>query len=566
MTLKRVRYLALVLSVSLMPWQALAEADPGAYLAARAAGLSGDFAASATWFARALEGAPEAPALLANALTAEMGIGGYDAAIALANRVMAARQNLQLANMVNAADAARRDDWSALIADLDAGRTVGPLVDGLSRAWALVGLGQMADALVAFDAVTETQGLRAFGLYHKALALASVGDFEGADAILSMTREDGFQRTRRAVMAQIEVLSQLERPADALALLDEAFGADLDPGLMALRGRLSAGEPIPFTLVSDARTGLAEVYFSVAGSLFGEADDTAVLMYARTALAINPDHVDALLVAAQTLDRLGQFDLAIAAYGAVPAENPAFYAAELGRADVLRRADQPETAIEVLTQLARDHPDLATIETRLGDLYRRLDRLPEANAAYTRALDLSEADAPTAWFLHYMRGVTFHKMDNWDAAEADFRRALELRPGQAQVLNYLGYSLVERGENLDEALAMIRDAVTAEPQNGAIVDSLGWVYFRLGRYAEAVVQLERAAALEPVDAEVNDHLGDAYWAVGRTLEAQFQWHRALSFDPDPDKAERIRRKLEIGLDAVLAEEGAPPIAVAQDGG
>jgi Flp pilus assembly protein TadD len=130
-------------------------------------------------------------------------------------------------------------------------------------------------------------------------------------------------------------------------------------------------------------------------------------------------------------------------------------------------------------------------------------------------------------------------------------------------LNYLGYSLVERGEKMDEALDMIERAVAAQPQNGAIVDSLGWVLFQMGQYEEAVGHLENAAALEAVDPVVNDHLGDAFWAVGRTTEAQFQWNRALSFSADTsDEAARIRRKLDIGLDAVLLEEGADPIRVA----
>ncbi|MFT7147423.1 MAG: Flp pilus assembly protein TadD, partial [Yoonia sp.] len=152
----------------------------------------------------------------------------------------------------------------------------------------------------------------------------------------------------------------------------------------------------------------------------------------------------------------------------------------------------------------------------------------------------------------------------WSGAEADFRAALALRPDQPQVLNYLGYSLVERGEKMDEALAMIETAANALPDNGAIVDSLGWVYFQLGRYDEAVVHLEQAASLEPLDPVINDHLGDAFWAVGRETEAQFQWQRALSFDPEEDDAARIRDKLARGLDMVLIDEGAPPLRVASD--
>ncbi len=570
MTLTGLRRLALLLSVGVLPVPVLAQADPGAYLAARSAGTAADFAAAVTWFNAALAGDPTDAVLLEKTLTAYVGIGDFDNALVMANRIVDAGINSQLANMTRAADIAISGDWDAIFTEIEAGRTIGPLVDALSRAWADVGRGQMTDALTAFDEVVDTPGLRAFGLYHKALALASVGDFEGADAILSMPAEEGFQRTRRAVMAQIEVLSQLDRNPDAIALLDQAFGTDIDPSLTGLRDRLAAGEPIPFTFVSDARSGLAEVYFSVAGSLLGEADPAIVLLYARTALTMNPDNVDAMLIAAEMLDKLNQFDLANAVYSLVPGDNPAFYAAELGRAEVLRRAGQSDAAVEVLTQLARTHPGLPVVEAKLGDLYRRLDRMAEANAAYTRALDLSDADDPGTWFMRYTRGITAHRLDDWPAAEADFRRALELNPGQPQVLNYLGYSLVERGEKMDEALGMIEQAVASEPQNGAIVDSLGWVYYRLGRYSEAVVQLERAAALEPVDSVVNDHLGDAYWAVGRLREARFQWTRALSFDPTEAEATRIRSKMDIGLDAVLAAEGAPPIAVAQgantDGG
>ena len=156
---------------------------------------------------------------------------------------------------------------------------------------------------------------------------------------------------------------------------------------------------------------------------------------------------------------------------------------------------------------------------------------------------------------------------NWTGAEADFKTALELYPDQPSVLNYLGYSYIDRNENLDDALKMIEKAAAERPDDGAIIDSLGWGLYRLGRYDEAVAQMEQAVELMPVDAVVNDHLGDVYWAVGRTREAEFQWRRALSFaedsmDADPD---RIRRKLAVGLDKVLAEEGAKPLAVSKNG-
>jgi len=287
------------------------------------------------------------------------------------------------------------------------------------------------------------------------------------------------------------------------------------------------------------------------------------------AYALRPDHIDALLLNAALLEELGQFDLAITAYKKVPTDHTASHAAELGRAAALRRAGKPDAAIEVLEQLARRFPDMGLVHSTLGDVLRGQDAFGEAVTSYDKALELTPEGARSRWFVLYARAISHERLDNWELAEADFRAALVLNPEQPQVLNYLGYSMVEKQVNLDEALNMIERAVAARPNSGFIVDSLGWVLFRLGRYSEAVIHMENAVALMPVDPVVNDHLGDVYWSVGRTREAEFQWSRALSFvDPadadgeaDPD---RIRRKLEIGLNAVLAEEGSDPLKVAND--
>jgi Flp pilus assembly protein TadD len=228
-------------------------------------------------------------------------------------------------------------------------------------------------------------------------------------------------------------------------------------------------------------------------------------------------------------------------------------------------AGKPDAGLEVLQSLARSHGNIVAVQMALGDALRRSERFADAVPAYDAAIALIATPDPRHWGLFYTRGICHERLGQWDQAEADFRTALKLSPDQPQVLNYLGYSFVDRGENLDEALAMIERAVAAQPDAGYIIDSLAWAYFRLGRYADAVEPMERAALLEPVDAVVTDHLGDVYWAVGRKLEARFQWHRALSFDPEPAEADRIRRKLDIGLDAVLTEEGAKPLTEVADG-
>ena len=252
--------------------------------------------------------------------------------------------------------------------------------------------------------------------------------------------------------------------------------------------------------------------------------------------------------------------MAIETYAQIPTTSPAFPAAELGRADAMVRDERTEAAIEVLEKLTRTNPDLGGAWLTLGDTLRREKRFKEAVPAYDKAIALIESPSEGDWFTFYARGISEERSDAWDKAEADFRKALELSPDQPAVLNYLGYSYVEKKENLDEALGMIERAVKARPDEGYIVDSLGWALYRLGRYDEAVAQMERAVELEAVDPLVNDHLGDVYWAVGRKREAEFQWKRALSFGPGEElDMDRVRRKLEVGLDKVLADEGAAPL-------
>ena len=153
---------------------------------------------------------------------------------------------------------------------------------------------------------------------------------------------------------------------------------------------------------------------------------------------------------------------------------------------------------------------------------------------------------------------------DWDQAEADFRNALKLNPDQPLVLNYLGYSLVEFGLKLPEAQAMIERAVASRPNDGYITDSLGWVLYRLGKFDEAVDPMERAVQLVSNDPIINDHLGDVYWMVGRKREAEFQWRRALSFKPEEKDAERIRLKLDLGLDTALKKANATEVATGND--
>jgi len=542
----------------------MAQSIAGPYLAGRSAALARDYDAAAQYYGRVLSRDRANAEMLENATVANVSRGAIDRALPSARQIEEQGLQSQIAHLVVTAGLAKDGRYADLLARDWKERTIGPLVDGLIVAWAHLGKGDATAALAEFDQLSEEPGLKGFAMYHKAMALASVGDMERAEAIFADGDAGGLARTRRGVLARAQILSQLGRANDALASIDEAFGTRADPELDGVRAKLADDVAMPFTYVRNAQDGMAEVFYSVAAALTSEAGEDYTLLFARAAEYLRPDHVDAVLLNATLLSTLGQFDLAIDAYRNVPTQSAAFHAAELGRADALNRNGKADAAIEVLEQLSRSHPELAVGQTEIGDLQRTAKDFEHAAVAYSKALELTPEGDRSEWFLHYARGIAYEQLDDWPNAEADFRKALELRPDQPQVLNYLGYSMVEKKMNLDEALDMIERAVEARPDSGYIIDSLGWVLYRLGRYAEAVEPMEKAVQLEAVDPIVNDHLGDVYWAVGRYREAEFQWHRALSFEPTEEDAARIRRKLEIGLDAGLAEEGAEPLKLVRD--
>jgi Flp pilus assembly protein TadD len=324
--------------------------------------------------------------------------------------------------------------------------------------------------------------------------------------------------------------------------------------MAAIRQRLVQGEKIAFDVARTPQDGMAEAYFSVATILAGQPDTTLTLANTRIATALRPDHIEALLMSARILDQIGQYDLAINAFAKVPQTDSAYVSATIGQAASAQSAGKLDDAVALLKALAGKNPDNAGVLSAYGDSLRRQDHCDAAIGVYSQAIDLIKTPVPADWTLFYRRGGCRQNQGDWPGAEADYIKALALAPGEPRILNELGYSYVDRGENLPQALAMIQQAVTAAPEEGFIIDSLAWAFFRLGRYDAAVAPMEKASLLMPVDPIVTDHLGDVYWMVGRKREAQFQWRRALSFNPEPKDAARIQLKLDKGLDQVLQDE------------
>ena len=546
--------LSLTLSIALAA-PVMAQDLSGSYLAARQAVIDGNHAEAATYFEEALATDGANPELISNAVLARAALGEWDRAMETAARLPEGADGRELINVIEQVDRIARGEYSAAIDAIVTGRGAGPLVDDLARAWLMLGTGDVSGASDLLGELANAGTLADIARYHLALIRAAVGDFEGADVILSGAEFGPMPANARGLQAHAQVLVQLGRSDDAFEMLDAALAVAPDPALLGLRQALSEEPARSYDFILTPEQGAAEAFYTVARGLGTDNGGVLALVYARAARVLREDHADATILAAEMLESAGQLELAVTTYADVPASDPLYVAAEIGRANALYDLDRSDEAVDALTSLAEQYPGISTVHASLGDVLRRLERYAESIDAYTTALDIVDTGQTRFWYLYYTRAISYEREGLWDEAEADFRAALSLNPDQPNVLNYLGYSLVEQRRNFDEALDMIERAVAARPDSGYIVDSLGWVLYRLGRFEEAVEPMERAVELVPTDSVINDHLGDVYWMVGRHREAEFQWHRALSFDPDEEDAERIRLKLDIGLDAVLEQEG-----------
>jgi tetratricopeptide (TPR) repeat protein len=421
------------------------------------------------------------------------------------------------------------------------------LLQPLLLAWTLHGKGQTDAAVALLRPLSESGRLRTLYALHAALICDLAGRAREAERFVRIAIGDNSPPTLRLVQISAGILARGGREAEAERLMENlARGQDdlaLATGEQAMR-QLVATRP-----VASAVEGMAEAHLALAGALRGQGAAEFSLALTRLAQRLRPGFTPALLLAADALLDEGQHAAALAQLDQVPADDPLAGMVMLRRAILLDRLDRPDAAIVEFRRVAAAYPTASQPLARMGDMLRARQRWTEAAAAYDEALRRVPSPTAAQWPLFYARGIALERSGDWPRAEADFRRALELSPEQPYVLNYLGYTWVERGENLPEARRMLERAVALRPQDGNIADSLGWALFKLGDLPGAIRWLERAVELEPRNSVINDHLGDAYWAAGRQREAQFQWRRALALGPEGDEGPKIEAKLRNGLPA-----------------
>ncbi|WP_102960289.1 tetratricopeptide repeat protein [Mangrovicella endophytica] len=526
----------------------------GAYLAAKSAQMDGDLAKATDYYAQALTLDPNSEMLQQDAMFAFFAAGRFDDGVKLAAKLRENTDAAKVARITLGIDQLRKGKWGEAIeafdivdpSDLDA-----LLLTHLSS-WADLGAGRVDDALSRIKELDKAAWYPIFNQYQSGLVAEVAGRHDEARRFLNevLKTKDNAQTSPDAFLGSADLLARIEARAGkkqaAIAALDKglAVAPSYDP-LLTLKGRIEKGETIELP-VTDVKQGAAETLY-VLGQAINRGDGQQVaLLYFQLARALAPASPALLTALAGIAERANQLDLAISYYEKVPESSSYHRTSELQMGIDLWYAERKDEAKAHLRRVVADFPDDQQAYVALADILSADKDYRGAATALDKAISLVKDGETPSWNLYYQRGIAHERLKEWDKAEPDFKKALALSPNQPQVLNYLGYSWVDMNRNLDQGLEMIKTAVELRPNDGYIIDSLGWAYYRLSRYPEAVEQLERAILINPVDPTINDHLGDAYWQVGRKREARFQWQRALTGDPKPEAADvtRIQAKID----------------------
>jgi tetratricopeptide (TPR) repeat protein len=521
----------------------------GSYLAARHASVERDAASAATFYRSALRTDARNNELLDRAFISSLADGDIDEAVKLADRILTIDKSNRVARLVVGVRDLKIKKYAT--AQLNINQSIrGPITDlvaTLLSGWASYGAGDTKTAVANIDKLTGPEWYPIFKDLHSGMILELAGKekdagtrFERAykldDSMLRVS--DGYARW----------LSRNKDQAAATAIY-EAFDKKLARHPLVLEGLRETRSGKKLTpLVDSAQAGAAEALYGIGATLTRRGGEDLALVYLQLALYLAPNHPLALLSLADLYESVKKPAMAIKIYERMPASSPLKRNAQIQLATNLDAADRSDEAIKILKTVTTEDPrDLEAIMA-LGNIERGRKKFADCAQTYSLGVDVLPPNNDKANSVYYYyRGICEERSKQWSKAEADMRKALELQPEQPHVLNYLGYSWIDQGINLDEGMKMIKRAVDQRPDDGYIVDSLGWAFYRIGNYADAVKNLERAIDLKPEDPTINDHLGDAYWRIGRTLEAKFQWAHARDLKPEPEELPKIEAKIENGL-------------------
>ena len=522
----------------------------GSYLAGRVARGRNDTTNAVEFYRRTLVRSPNNIRVIQSAFLIEATEGNRQKAASLARRLVKNNKSHQLAQLWLGIDAFNNGRLNEADKHFKAAYSgpVGELTSSLAQAWVALAKGKKNDAYALLKSSKQADWSDFYLRYHRALIADVMGDQKTARSnyqrIFSV--DSRTPRTTAAYIRHAVRYGQYRLAGQTARTHIRKSSSNGHEAIRYLFKKIKAGERLPL-IVNTPEAGLAEVFYGLGEALTSEGGVSLGTIYLQMALVLKPDFPFALAALANVYESTKRYDRAIGTYNRIPKGTALQASIDIRKAVNLNSMDRVDDAKAVLDALAAKHPkDIRSLEA-VGNILRSRKRYREAIDYYTRVLALLPKEEKRHWTYWYARGTSYERIKNWPKAEKDLLKAMELDPDQALILNYLGYSWVDQKVNLERGLKLIEKAVSLKPDDGYIVDSLGWAHFRLGNFDKAVKHLERAVELRPEDPVLNDHLGDALWQVGREREARYQWEQALTLKPEAKDEVKIRQKLVSGL-------------------
>lgn len=520
----------------------------GEYLAGLHAAIHNDLSAAADFHEKALALDPENPMILKKSFTLFIANGRYNDAQKVAHKLDEMEVSDSVVQMFLFLEQLNRKDYDTALSKLNDISSAGVygLFKPLFQSWVLLAQGNSAEAESNMTKTLESMGFKDFKKFHAGLFYDYLGKTQLAEKMYSESLVVPGAMSLRTIEAYGILLRRLGRVEDARQLYVNYLEKAPDNAklLRALYDLDNGVRPQPY--ITSENDAIAEIFYTAANFLIQDNIRRPATAYLRFANYMKKNFYISDYLLGQIFEADKYYDGALESYSKVIKKHPLYFNSRLQMAWVLEKMGKLDEAIAAMEKLVIKFPKNREVLGALGDINRMNSRFSEAGKSYTKYIDsLVEVD-DKHWSIFYTRGIVYEQAKKWNLAEADFLKALELRPDQPQVLNYLAYSWVDKGMNIEKARKMLERAVELRPYDGYIIDSLGWALYRIGDMSKAVEYLEKAVLLQTDDWAINDHLGDAYWAVGRKYEARFQWRHALSLKPDEELVVKIKTKIKDG--------------------
>ena len=435
------------------PVDAATVSPAGNYLAGRQAQKKRDFKSASRFLGEALANSPENTLLLRNTFLAWLADGDIAAAVPMAQEIVKRQRSAPIAKMILLVDAVERNDIPAadkILVEFP-NRGFSGFMKPLLESWIRIGKSDGDGAIRALAPLKSQSGLRVLYELHAALLSDAAGLSEKAEEHYKLAAQNVRRSTLRVVQGYGQHLECAGKADEARKLYDAYLKENPDSVVLGpALARLEKGDK-PALLVSTPAQGIAEALFNVAGTMTRQNSAQMALIYGQLALHLRQDFDLARMLVAGILESMNRNGDAIEAYRQIEPSSPFHWSARLRIAGNLEALERDDDAIDLLRTLSREDATRPEPLVSLGDLLRSNKRFEESVDAYDRAIDLLTDIDKRHWTILYSRGISLERSKQWERAERDFKRALELNPDQPYVLNYLGYSWVDQGINLERA-------------------------------------------------------------------------------------------------------------------